>query len=130
MVEILKKILKLIYCKKEIVRIKSRIDVVEAEWDKLTHTDFKLKSKYIIPESGNCHLFIDASILPTSHTYASSKERLLLLDTILNEDYEIWEELLQENFWSVLIKNFGFLFFPYLITKLCMKQGVPINGNE
>ena len=27
-------------------------------------------------------------------------------------------------------KNSGFLFFPCLITELCMMQGVPINGNE
>jgi hypothetical protein len=105
-------------------KVKNRIAVKESPWDKFSHNEFKLKSKYLIPKLGNWYLFIAASIIPTSHTYSLSKERLLLLDAIYNESSANIGKIIHKKIMACSDKKSGYLFYPCLITELCIQQGV------
>lgn len=92
-----------------------------------------MKNRYLVLELGNCYIFIDCSIFPTSHTYTLSKDRLILLDSILNiENVDIGRigRIINREIIDCSSKTEVFNFFPCLITELCMKQGVEISADE
>ena len=117
------------YGKNKMELIKNRVAIPNCEWDRFTHSEFKLKIKYIIPEC-NWHQFINCSIMPTSHNYTLSKDRLIILDCILNDEQINIGKIINNEIQDCAKKLEGFLFFPCLITELCMNHEVEISENE
>ena len=70
---------------------------------------------------------IRTKLLPTTHIETFSKERLVLLDCILEKKGINVGKLIQQEISSCAFKHKGCLFFPSLITELCLRTGVEVS---
>lgn len=116
--------------KKEMDRVKSRIADKNAIWERCKPTEYNMKSSFLTPEAHTWHQFITCSLFPTSHTSSIKKERMLAIDSILNEANIDIGRIIAHNILRCKNKNAGSLFFPSLVTKLCIKAEVPIERND
>ena len=74
--------------------------------------------------------FIWTRMLPTTHIETIKKERLVLLYCILEGKKVNKGHLLQREISAFTFKSMGCLFFPSLITELCLRSGVEISSND
>ncbi|KAL5579151.1 hypothetical protein UlMin_011593 [Ulmus minor] len=73
---------------------------------------------------------IRTKLLPTTHIETVSKERLVLLDCILEKKGINVGKLIQQEISSCASKHKGCLFFPSLITELCLRTGVEVSSTD
>ncbi|KAL5549974.1 hypothetical protein UlMin_000150 [Ulmus minor] len=73
---------------------------------------------------------VRTKLLPTTHIETVSKERLLLLDCILEKKGINVGKLIQKEISSCASRQKGCLFFPSLITELCMRTGVEVTSAD
>lgn len=74
--------------------------------------------------------FITHSFLPTSHTSSLERERLILLDSILTKSDTDVGRVISKEILGCKNKKVGYMFFPCLITDLCVHVGVTITKEE
>ena len=73
---------------------------------------------------------IRTKLLPTTHIETVNRERLVLLDCILGNKGINVGKLIQHEISSCAFKHKGCLFFPSLITELCLRTGVEVSSND
>lgn len=74
--------------------------------------------------------FIRTRLLPTTHIESVSKERMALLHFILEGKEVNVGKLIQREISTCAFKTKGCLYFPSLITDLCLRSGVDVNSND
>ena len=74
--------------------------------------------------------FIRTRLLPTSHIETVNKERLVLLSFILEGKEINVGKLIQKEISACAFKNKGYLFFPSLVTHLCLRSGVDVKATD
>ena len=74
--------------------------------------------------------FLKFRLMPFTHVQTISRDRMLLLFSILNEKSINVGNIIVEEIRYCAPRNSGSLFFPSLITQLCLKAGVPVSSEE
>lgn len=83
-----------------------------------------VKRMDLLPEAKAWYQFIKHSVKPTTHNETVNKQRLALLHCITaGNDVNVGKIVMQE-IQACARKKDGMLYFPCLITALCVKQGV------
>ena len=74
--------------------------------------------------------FIRTRLLPTTYIKIVNKERLVLLYCILEGKKLNIGQLIQREIYTCAFKPNGGLFFPSLITELCLRSGLEISSSD
>ena len=74
--------------------------------------------------------FIRTRLIPTTHIETVNKERLILLHYILEGKEVNVGKLIQKEISACAFKPKGCLYFPSLITELCLRSGVDVTSND
>ena len=74
--------------------------------------------------------FIRTKLIPTTHIETINKERLILLHYILEGREVNVGKLVQREIYACAFKHKGCLFFPSLITNLCLRSEVDVTAND
>ena len=84
----------------------------------------------LLPLAKVWYHIIRTKLLPTTHIETVSKERLVLLDCILEKKGINVGKLIQQEISACASRQKGCLFFPSLITELCMRTGVEVSSAD
>ena len=74
--------------------------------------------------------FVRTRLIPTTHIETINKDRLLLLHCILEGRRINVGQIIQRENLACAFKPKGCLFFPSLITELCLRAGIDTNSND
>ena len=109
----------------------SRLTVDGAAWIKERgESVMKCSRPDLHPLAKIWYHIVRTKLLPTTHIETVSKERLVLLDCILEKKGINVGKIIQKEISSCASKLKGCLFFPSLITELCMRTGVEVTSAD
>ena len=74
--------------------------------------------------------FIRTRLIPTTHVETVNKARLVLLHCIIEGKNINVGQIIQREIYAYSFKPKGCLFFPSLISELCLKSGVDVNSSD
>ena len=74
--------------------------------------------------------FIRTRLIPITHMQTINKDRLVLLHCILEGKKIDVGRIIQREISACAFKQKGRLFFPTLISELCLRAGVEVNSND
>ncbi|GMN73106.1 hypothetical protein TIFTF001_053638 [Ficus carica] len=84
----------------------------------------------LTPQCKIWYHFLKTRLMPSTHGQTVSKDRILLLDSIISGRSINVGTIIFEGLGVCAKKKCGSLWFPALITSLCVRSGVPIFDNE
>ena len=118
-------------CADELNRLLGELAVEGAEWLPDRGKGVYLCSRPLLkPFAKIWYHFVRTRLLPTSHIETVSKERLVLLSFILEGKEISVGKLIQREISACAFKNKGYLFFPSLVTDLCLRSGVDVKATD
>ncbi|GMN64422.1 hypothetical protein TIFTF001_033501 [Ficus carica] len=84
----------------------------------------------LTPQCNVWYHFLKTRLMPSTHVQTVSKDRVLLLDSIISGRSINVGATISKELGVCATKKCGSLWFPTLITSLCVRSGVPIFDNE
>lgn len=100
------------------------------EWDISRRGVRTLPSRHLTPEASVWLYFVKSRLMPTTHDSSVSADRMLLLYAMFAGLKINVGKLIVDEIYRCSMKKTGKLFFPSLITQLCLEAGVPHKPTE
>ncbi|TYH88163.1 hypothetical protein ES332_D01G168900v1 [Gossypium tomentosum] len=108
------------------------LDVVTnsgSQWIIRKYGSHSCRREYLKPIANVWFYFVQYSFMPISHSYTISMERMLLLYAILTEKSINVGKIILKEIHNCAKKKAGSVYFPSLITSLCLKACVKTQAN-
>ena len=104
--------------------------VTGAQWTTSTQGALTFLRSDLKPEAKVWYHFLKTRLMPTTHIQSVTKERALLLHSILQGRQINIGQIIHQEICACAQKPGGSLWFPNLISDLCEMRGVPMQDTE